>query len=45
MDTYDYNRIEEYLRERVSECEGLSWDEVGGKLGRLGYWEFEDYRE
>jgi hypothetical protein len=45
VDTYDYNRIEEYLRERVSACEGLSWKEVGEKLGRLGYWEFEDYRE
>lgn len=44
VDAYEYGRIERYLRERVGACEGSTWHEVGERLGRLGYWEFEDYR-
>jgi hypothetical protein len=28
----------------VQEIEAETWSEVGERLGRLGYWEFEDYR-
>lgn len=45
VDSYDYDRLERYLSERVSACEGESWSEVAMRLGRLGKWEFEDYRE
>jgi Immunity protein 8 len=45
IDTYDPDRIEGYLRERVEACEGGSWKEVAEQVGRLGKWEFEDYRE
>jgi hypothetical protein len=41
---YDHGRLLAYLRRRVAACEGDDWDEVGAKLGRLGRWEFEDYR-
>ena len=43
---YNYKRIidfiEHYLRTR---CSGENWHEVGEKVSRLGYWEFEDYVE
>src|SRR5262249_48647221 len=42
---YDYDRLERYLRERVSASEGASWDEVASQVAWLGAWEFEDYRE
>ena len=45
IDTFDYDRIERYLRQRVADCEGESWAEVARQVGRLGKWEFEDYRE
>lgn len=45
VDAYDYDRIERYLRDRVSQLEGSSWDELAQRLSRLGHWEFEDYRE
>ena len=45
VDSYDYGRIEQYLGRRVSELEGESWGALANKLGRIGYWEFEDYSE
>jgi hypothetical protein len=45
VDAYDYDSVERYLRQRVADCEGESWKEVAEKVGRLGKWEFEDYRE
>jgi len=44
VDSYDYDRIETYLRNRVSELNESSWEKLAAKLGRLGRWEFEDYR-
>lgn len=35
--------LESWLRKRVSAVAGASWTEVAEKLGRLGFWEFEDY--
>jgi Immunity protein 8 len=34
-----------FLRARFEEPEAASWSELGEKLGRIGSWEFEDYRE
>lgn len=45
VNTYNYDEVERYLTRRVSACEGPSWDGVADKVGRLGHWEFEDYRE
>jgi len=28
----------------VHEVESDTWAEIGERLGRFGYWEFEDYR-
>jgi Immunity protein 8 len=43
-DRYDYRRIEEYFARRVSACDGETWQDVTTKVGRIGHWEFEDYR-
>jgi hypothetical protein len=41
---FDWPSIEAFLELKVAECSGTSWDEVAEKVGRLGHWEFEDYR-
>jgi hypothetical protein len=43
MESYDYDRVEQYFTRRVSACEGATWREVAAKVGRIGRWEFEDY--
>lgn len=39
---FDWLVIRRYLEGRVARLDGASWDELGEKLSRLGYWEFED---
>jgi hypothetical protein len=41
---FDYPALEKFVRDYCASCEGLTWAEVGEKVGRLGHWEFEDYR-
>jgi len=41
---FDYQKLWQYLTRYVSSCEGSTWQEIATKLGRLGQWEFEDYR-
>ena len=36
--------VEEFLRRRIEQIEGPTWSKVAQKVGRLGLWEFEDYR-
>ncbi len=43
-DGFDWPALKSYIEGRVDVCEGASWQEVAERLGRLGYWEFEDYR-
>ena len=45
MASFDYNTLTSTIRAFCGQCEGESWDEVGSKVARLGFWEFEDYRE
>jgi len=42
---YNYPRIRDYIETFVRNCSGASWRQVAEKIGRLGRWEFEDYRE
>jgi hypothetical protein len=42
---YRYDAIADFIRSYVASCSGDTWEEVAEKLGRLGKWEFEDYRE
>ena len=44
VDTYDYGKLKGFLQRYVEQCSGSSWEEVAIRLGRLGKWEFEDYR-
>jgi hypothetical protein len=41
---YDWNWISAFITNWVGNCEGETWREVALKVGRLGHWEFEDYR-
>ena len=40
---FRWDLVRSYIERRVKLCEGHSWKEVANCLGRLGYWEFEDY--
>ena len=42
-DDFDQRQLRSWLESRVRQLQGGSWSEIGEKLGRLGYWEFEDY--
>jgi len=44
VDHFDYDRLYQYISGYVSSCEGPTWQDVALRLGRLGRWEFEDYR-
>jgi hypothetical protein len=41
---YDFHLLKKYLERYCSTCTVASWHEVAEKLGRLGHWEFEDYK-
>jgi hypothetical protein len=41
---YDFVRLHRFIAAYCAQCTGESWQEVAEKLGRLGKWEFEDYR-
>ena len=44
FDAFDQHALRAWLSARVLEVEADTWSEIGERLGRLGYWEFEDYR-
>ncbi|HEU5454135.1 MAG TPA: Imm8 family immunity protein [Nocardioides sp.] len=44
FETFDRNALHRWLAKRVEAVQADSWAEIGGRLGRLGHWEFEDYR-
>lgn len=44
MDHYDYHRLKAFVENYCDGCTGSTWAEVTDKLGRLGFWEFEDYK-
>ena len=41
---FDFPALEKFVRDFCTSCESASWHEVAEKVGRLGKWEFEDYR-
>lgn len=43
-DAFDRNALRSWLARRVESVQADSWREVAERLGRLGHWEFEDYR-
>jgi hypothetical protein len=40
----DYDALFKLVQAFCSRCEGATWREVGAKVGRLGRWEFDEYR-
>jgi hypothetical protein len=44
LDAFDKNALHTWLTRRVTSVQADTWQEIGERLGRLGYWEFEDYR-
>jgi hypothetical protein len=44
VERYDWPTLRRYVERYVDQCEGATWRDVAEKLGRLGFWEFEDYR-
>jgi hypothetical protein len=44
FDGFDVRALRAWLTARVRDVEADTWSEVGERLGRLGRWEFEDYR-
>jgi hypothetical protein len=45
FDQFDAHALHAWLSARVQEVQTETWAEVGAHLGRLGHWEFEDYRD
>jgi Immunity protein 8 len=41
---YDYERLRSFIDGYCSQCSGETWQKVAERLGRLGKWEFEDYK-
>lgn len=41
---YDYRVLRRFIEGYCASCHGETWEEVAGKLSRMGRWEFEDYR-
>ncbi|UTA66505.1 MULTISPECIES: immunity 8 family protein [Emticicia] len=42
---YNYSKIYNKLKKHIENIHGDTWGEIGTKVGRIGYWEFEDYQE
>jgi hypothetical protein len=40
---FSYTRLENFVRDYCTRCEGNSWRDVAEKLSRLGHWEFDGY--
>ena len=44
FEAFDRNALHRWLTKRVQSVQAVTWHEIGERLGRLGYWEFEDYQ-
>jgi hypothetical protein len=42
---YNYDHFERFVVRYLERCSADDWTGVACKVGRLGRWEFEDYRE
>ncbi|OZB81673.1 MAG: hypothetical protein B7X32_16115 [Microbacterium sp. 13-71-7] len=43
MEQFHERVLHDWFEARVRAVEGDDWSEIGNRLGRLGFWEFEDY--
>jgi hypothetical protein len=44
FEAFDKRALHAWIAARVQEVQTDTWAEVGERLSRLAYWEFEDYR-
>jgi hypothetical protein len=44
LDEFDKRALHDWFALRVGRVEEGTWAEIAERLGRLGHWEFEDYR-
>jgi hypothetical protein len=44
VEKWDAARVREIVTDLFTREQGKDWDELALRLGRLGYWEFEDYK-
>lgn len=44
VEDFDVRTLRAWLTARVQDIEADTWSVIGERLGRLGHWEFEDYR-
>jgi len=44
VEQFDKRQLGTWLESRVSSAEAETWTGIAERLGRLGYWEFEDYQ-
>jgi Immunity protein 8 len=42
---FSYADLVAFVEDYLQGCEGVDWKDVANKVGRLGRWEFEDYRD
>jgi Immunity protein 8 len=43
VNAYRYDLLRDQLAKLIGQFSGSNWSEVAAKVGRIGYWEFEDY--
>ena len=41
---FHWDQVQAYIDEFLADIEAPTWEEVAQLVGRLGHWEFEDYR-
>jgi hypothetical protein len=44
MPFYDYRLLRNFLEKRIAACEANNWPELAAKVGRIGHWEFDNYK-
>ncbi len=42
---YNYERILQKSKSLIESCSGNTWGEIPEKVSRIGFWEFEDYKD
>lgn len=45
VEKYHFPTIRDFLTSKIESEEAPTWDELAERIGRIGKWEFEDYRE
>ena len=42
---YNYEKLLETLKKQIESIEGKDWNDLAEKIGKIGKWEFENYKE